>query len=445
MKLSFSLPPKSSSKSNPKRNPSSGTANFDNGTGNNANDAASKHFVSEFDASKPLSADPKARVIAPIPNEWRPHKKMKNMELPITEPNGHELQFEVETLSVNDDPDAKISYGLNLREKSESENRERLGNDERPRSRGVEDTLLQKFKDDLERLSDHRGLEEYEEMPVEGYGEALLTGYGWYPGRGIGKNAKEDVKIVEYTRSTDRHGLGFLANSKENSKEKDRKNSKEKEKRKEGDVGKEVRIVAGRDYVGLRGRILEKLSNGKLVLKLLSKNKGQDEEVVKVNAGEVAELGSKEEEKCLRRLNETKRKVGSDGKPRREEPRGYSTWLARNIRVRVISKDLKGGKLYLRKGEVMDVVGPYTCDISMDGNRELVQGVSQDFLETALPRRGGPVLVLSGKHKGVYGSLVEKDSDRETGVVKDSDTHALLNVGLEQIAEFTGDPNDLGY
>ncbi|TQD74684.1 hypothetical protein C1H46_039784 [Malus baccata] len=93
----------------------------------------------------------------------------------------------------------------------------------------------------------------------------------------------------------------------------------------------------------------------------------------------------------------------------------------------------------------MDVVGPYTCEISMDGSRELVQGVSQDFLETALPRRGGPVLVLCGKHKGVYGSLVEKDSDRETGVVKDSDTHALLNVGLEQIAEFTGDPNDLGY
>ncbi|KAM1394776.1 hypothetical protein PS2_030335 [Malus domestica] len=424
MKLSFSLPPKSSSKSNPKRNPSSATSTFNDGTGNHPNDAVSKHFVSEFDASKPFSADLKARVIAPIPNEWRPHKKMKNIELPITESGGHELQFEVETLSVTDDPDAKISYGLNLREKSELENREGLGNGDRPRLRGVEDTLLQKFKDDLERLSDHRGLEEFEEMPVEGYGEALLTGYGWYPGRGIGKNAKEDVKIVEYTRSTDRHGLGFLANS----KEKDRKNSKEKEKekRKDGDVGKEVRIVSGRDH-------------------LLSKSKQHDEEVVKVNADEVAELGSKEEEKCLRRLNETQRKMGSDSRPRREEPRGHSTWLARNIRVRVISKDLKGGKLYSRKGEVMDVVGPYTCDISMDGSRELVQGVSQDFLETALPRRGGPVLVLCGKHKGVYGSLVEKDSDRETGVVKDSDTHALLNVGLEQIAEFTGDPNDLGY
>ncbi|KAM1453074.1 hypothetical protein FF1_002839 [Malus domestica] len=49
------------------------------------------------------------------------------MKLPITEPNGHKLQFKVKTFSVNDEPDAKISYGINLREKKESKNRERLG------------------------------------------------------------------------------------------------------------------------------------------------------------------------------------------------------------------------------------------------------------------------------------------------------------------------------
>jgi G patch domain/KOW motif-containing protein len=206
-----------------------------------------------------------------------------------------------------------------------------------------------------------------------------------------------------------------------------------------------VRIVSGRDYVGLRGKIVEKLGNGKLVLKLSKRGKDEEQEEVKVNSNDVAELGSKEEEKCLKRLKEQEMKVGNSNKPSRQDQGGYSTWLARHIRVRVISKDLKGGKLYLKKGEVVDVVGPNTCDISMDGSREFIQGVSQNLLETALPRRGGPVLVLSGKHKGVFGSLVEKDSDRETGVVKDADTHVLLNVRLEQIAEFTGDPSYLGY
>ena len=63
-----------------------------------------------------------------------------------------------------------------------------------------------------------------------------------------------------------------------------------------------------------------------------------------MNSNDVAELGSKEEEKCLKRLKEQEMKVGSSNKPSRQDQRGYSTWLARHIRVRVISKDLKGGK-----------------------------------------------------------------------------------------------------
>ncbi|PRQ31671.1 putative G-patch domain-containing protein [Rosa chinensis] len=428
MKLSFSLPSKSSSKPNPIK-PSK---TFDDANARQNGDV-SKQFVKEFDASKPLTGGPKAPVIAPIENEWRPHKKMKNLELPITEPGGQDLKFEPESLSV--EPDSNISYGLNVRKASESENSGSGAGGERLRSGGVEETLLEKFKSDLERLSDHKGMEEYEGMPVEGYGAALLSGYGWYPGRGIGRNAKEDVKVVEYTKSTDRHGLGFHKNPKE---------KKEEIRKEKEEVAKEVRIVKGRDYVGCRGRVVERLGNGRLVLKLAKRGKDQEEVEVKVNVDDVVEVGSKEEDKW-RRLKEQEVKVGRSDKPRREDQRSYSSWLARHIRVRVISKELRGGKLYLKKGEIVDVVGPSTCDISMDGSREFIQGVSENLLETALPRRGGPVLVLSGKHKGVFGSLVEKDADRETGVVKDADTHVLLNVRLEQIAEFTGDPSYLGY
>ena len=122
-----------------------------------------------------------------------------------------------------------------------------------------------------------------------------------------------------------------------------------------------------------------------------------------------------------------------------------ASWLKSHIRVRIISKDLKGGRLYLKKGEVVDVVGPRTCDVSMDESRELIQGVSQDFLETALPRRGGPVLVLYGRHDGVFGNLVSKDLEQETAVVQDGNNHEYVNVRLDQIAEYIGDPTYLGY
>ncbi|KAF5725776.1 MOS2 putative isoform 1 [Tripterygium wilfordii] len=466
MKLSFSLPSKPSSKSTPKP---SQTFNDED----RQEDNSTKQFVTEFDPSKSLIDSKPHHVIPPKENEWKPFKRMKNLRnLPVIQSDGsRELQFETESLSV-DLGDGKVSYGLNLRQSTKtdasadeaSKTHESGGNDGgRPRT--VDNILLDKLKDDLERLPEHLGLEEFTDMPVEGFGAALLAGYGWREGRGIGKNTKEDVKVKQISKRTSKEGVGFVAPSHDKEKETER-DTKKKDKDKGGfNVGKDVRVIAGRD-VGSKGRILEKLSADLVVLRL-----SRSEEEVRVRVNDIADLGSKEEERCLRKLKEEKiensnresskhrgsekraskrsrehgnqKRGGEEVKIERRERGG--SWLTSHIRVRIISKDLNGGRLYLKKGEVVDVVGPYMCDITMDESKELVQGVDQEFLETALPRRGGHVLVLSGKHKGVYGSLVERDLDQETGVVRDADTHDLLNVHLEQIAEYIGDPSLLGY
>lgn len=312
--------------------------------------------------------------------------------------------------------------------------------------------MVKKLREDLDKLPEDRGFEEFDDVPVEGFGAALLKGYGWYEGRGIGRNHKEDVKIVEFDRRAGKEGLGFVAAPLSNV---DNGYAKDGHKNKEKDmggyfVGKDVRIVGGRE-MGLKGRILEVMGGGDyVVLKVFDSGK---EVEVKVRGRDVADLGSVEEERCLKKLKELKienRKKDSKrsrGDRREEKPvrKDRMSWLASNIRVRIISKEFKGGRLYLKKGKVVDVVGPTTCDISMDGSRELIQGVEQDLLETALPRSGGPVLVLYGKYKGVYGSLLEKDMEKETAVVQDADTRKPLRVLLEQIAEYTGDPSDIGY
>jgi G patch domain/KOW motif-containing protein len=399
-------------------------------------------YITQFDASetpKPTNQTTKTPIIPPIQNEWRPHKKMKNLEAPISSSAAAPaLTFEAAT-DAHPDPDStnNISYGLNLRPNSKSKSNTVDEDNERPRSNnnnnnGVENMLLQKLKDDLERLPEDRGLQEFDDVAVEGFGEALLAGYGWYKGRGIGKNAKEDVEVVQYNKRTDKHGLGFVTSTDDH----------HKAKRSWVSVGKEARVVAGRD-VGLKGRIvkvLESKENVNVVVLELSKS----QEKVQVSVEQIAELGSKEEEKCLNKLLK-------DSKRKREETTTSTSssssraWLKSHIRVKIISKEFKGGRLYLKKGEVVDVVGPKMCDVSMDESRELIQGVSQDFLETVLPRRGGPVLVLNGKHQGVFGNLVNKDLDQETAVVQDANTHDLLNVRLHQIAEYIGDPTYLGY
>ncbi|KAK4256127.1 hypothetical protein QN277_009035 [Acacia crassicarpa] len=471
MKLSFSVQSKSNSKSNPIR-PSKkfDAAATDTKDGN----SKAREYVTEFDASK-SSSDPNksTMVIPPIENEWnigRSHKRMKNLDLPITESNGTEVGFELDTSTVVE-PGSDMSYGLNLRQTKKNDGdgeKPATGsggdNHERSRPVSVDSVLLQKFKDDMKRLPDDRGFDEFEDVAVEGFGAALLAGYGWREGMGIGKNAKEDVKVVQYERRTAKEGLGFVSDHAHKRSSKEEVKKPKDYGRDSSFLGKIVRIVEGRN-AGLKGKIVE--VEDKWVILKLSKS----EEEVKVDLGDFVELGSTEEERFLRKLKELKiqhadedsdsRKKRSRDEGRRgrdqavvdvkrdsrkeEQAKKQVSWLTSHIRVRVISKSFKGGRLYLKKGQVLDVVGPTTCDISMDNSKEIIQGVSQDFLETSIPRRGGPVLVLYGKHKGVYGSLVERDLDKEMAVVRDADTHALVNVPLEQIAEFIGDPSILGY
>lgn len=454
--------------------------------GEKSSNADGVEYVTEFNASKTLTdngSKANGAAIPPMENEWRPAtKKMKNLELPIAESDGSGagggLQFEVgSSTSAADGVDSRMSYGLNLRQSA------KVGGGEEALAAelefvSTEDVLLQRCKYDLKRLPEDRGMEEFEDRPVEGFGAALLGGYGWKEGMGIGRNTKEDVKVMEIAKRGGKFGIGFVADhvpfpSAPNPNPNPNPNGTAKEKVRErvrvadsGDrggggggggqlrEGTDVRIIFGR-HEGLKGRVLKESSNGRLVVKL-----SRSEESVTVHAGDVAELGSKKEERCLKRLKELKirehvdrkaskrareeAKRGSGGGSSQSDTQSYVgqevSWLRSHIRVKIISKDLKDGRLYLKKGVVVDVVGPKVCDIAMDGGRELIQGVSQELLETALPRRGGPVVVLYGKHRGVYGKLMERDLDRETGVVEDADTLALINVRLEQIAEYIGEP-----
>ncbi|CAK9160327.1 unnamed protein product [Ilex paraguariensis] len=477
MKLSFSL----------SSNPSSLPQHLKRSqTLNNPKDqedltTTSKQYITEFDSLETLKIlESKKLIIPPKANEWRPCKKTKYLDLPAQSSGPDNLQFELDPTSSIDLTDSSISYGLNLRQ---SINNDAVAEPQRPEP--IESVMLQKLKDDLQRLPEDKGFDEFTDMPVEGFGKALLSGYGWYEGRGIGRNAKEDVKVVEYTRRTAKEGLGFVGevpqrDNKNTKQEREQRGNIGKEKDKSGFyVGQDVRVVGGKN-MGQKGRILGVMGGGDSIILKLSRN----EEEVMVRFRDLADLGSVDEQKCSRKLGEWKMreltdqrgkdKESSSGRGHKEKEDDWSkgrkkeskrsrdgrnrgnceeevsarnpvSWLTSHIRVRIISKELKGGRLYLKKGEIVDVVGRGMCDVSMDESNELIRGVGQEHLETALPRRGGPVLVLYGRHKGVYGTLVERNTENETGVVRDADTHELLNVHLEQIAEFIGDPSYIGY
>ncbi|CAL5408048.1 unnamed protein product [Camellia sinensis] len=209
-----------------------------------------------------------------------------------------------------------------------------------PQRSSVECVLLQKLKDDLQKLPDDQGLDEFAGTPVIGFGAALFARYGWRQGRGIGRKAGKDFSIKHCGCVRAREGLGFSS-----------------------------------------------CQQGYKIIK------------------------------------------------KQNRPTG---WLAIQIRVRLISKDFQVGQLYL-KGEVLCVSGPTTCDVFIGHDKDLIQGVEEDFLETLLPQLGGPVLVLVlyGEKKGIYGRLMERED--ETAIVQDDDSLTLFKVSLNQIAEYGGE------
>ncbi|KAM7263774.1 hypothetical protein ACFE04_001457 [Oxalis oulophora] len=404
MKLSFSLQSKSSTSSS-KPNPKPQKFEDDDVT---TTATAAAEFVTEFDSTKP-SRPPAAAIIPPIPNEWRPAKRMKNLETLTSDGTRGELEFESETINTTDHADDNMSYGLNIRKGANSDKKGSSIRVMETSSSSLETVMLQKLKRDLDRLPEDRGMDEFVDRPVEGFGAALLAGYGWTEGKGIGKNAKEDMKVVEVKKHNFKEGLGYSSANSRKSNVSSKQDDKPDNKR-------------SRD-------------NDEAV-----QQKSDKEEYVSRRNRDTKEEGHRKSDK----ETGSKRKSGAREVGDRKSDYGRLSWLRSHIRVRIISKDFKRGRFYLKKAEVLDVIDPTTCDICIDETKEIIQSVDQEYLETALPKRGGPVLVLSGKHKGVFGSLVEKDLDRETGVVRDADSHSLLSVKLDHIAEYVGDPSVLG-
>lgn len=280
--------------------------------------------------------------ISPIPNTWRPDLNSNSA-----------FQFQPDNnASIDKSSDTFLGSGLNLR-------------DPKLPKTSIADLELRKLRDDLNKLPDHMGINEFEDMPVQGYGEAILQGYGWRKGRGIGRSVVQDVKVMEVKTNIGRAGLGFIRGLEQN---------------------------------------FDQLAEAK---KLRNELAGL----------EVKEKNTKHDIKSV-------------------------SWLRNHIRVRIISKLLKGGRLFSRTGVVLDVIGPETCDVMIDETDELVQGVKQDMLEVVLPKCGDLVVDLKS---GDFGRLVELDLDKGTGVICHVDSHQLLSVMVHQIAEFTGDLTDICY
>ncbi|CAI5984857.1 unnamed protein product [Closterium sp. NIES-64] len=293
------------------------------------------------------------KIISPLEDTWKPEKRMKSVNPEMEEiMGGPENKFDMGTAGSlpggeekvkgdgADEASGGVRYGLTVRSAPERF-------DERDK-RPIMDPETQKLQEDLDRLPDESNLDDYESMPVEDFGVALLTGMGWQKGKPIGRNAKGLAEPVEFVPRQGRLGLGatpkLLENNKKLIKPGETRGPKpdlvasvgpdgkvrhvkpisEKlvERVRPGPAkGKVMRIVEGR-HEGLTGEVMEvvELGEGKGVqvrLVLVS-----SEEVIVVKGKEVVDMGSWEEEQAMKRIRETKTGSGMEEGTEKEVLKG---------------------------------------------------------------------------------------------------------------------------
>ncbi len=115
----------------------------------------------------------------------------------------------------------------------------------------------------------------------------------------------------------------------------------------------------------------------------------------------------------------------------------HLNWLIPNIRVRLISKKIPA--YYLQKGVVQDVTRTSQSSpkaVLLMDNGQVIDKVPERYLETALPKTGGNVIVLEGKHHWKKGRLLERSNDGGYGVIQFTEDLEVVNISLDSIAEW---------
>ena len=93
---------------------------------------------------------------------------------------------------------------------------------------------------------------------------------------------------------------------------------------------------------------------------------------------------------------------------------------------------------------MVDVGGAESLSVRMDGevgngmDGRLVEGVSTSAVETALPKPGGAVLCVRGKHANRRGRLLERNAKEGVAAVQLNETFDIIKIDFDDVAEWVG-------
>uniref|UniRef100_A0A3B4A833 G-patch domain and KOW motifs-containing protein n=1 Tax=Periophthalmus magnuspinnatus TaxID=409849 RepID=A0A3B4A833_9GOBI len=331
---------------------------------------------------------------------------------------------------------------------------------------------------------------DYESVPVEAYGLAMLKGMGWKKDEGIGRTFKQDVKPIEHQLRPKGLGLGAdrsaIKDLEPNKRKRPPKPGEERDKEEELVMGPggcvQVQSGAHKELYGKiegvdadNARVMVKLAIGgktvtisqyavKLVERKEYEKYGKDlsrlskahkekerekdrERQKREERSHTDEVKHKSSEKHSGK-EERKRKHQDSSQDREREkapkkepkrPSAPLSWLQRDLKVRFIDKTFKGGKYYNSKMRIEDVLTPSTCVCRTEEGR-LLDDIKQDMLETIIPKsENDAVMVVLGEHRGQVGRILQRDKSKCKAMVQlDRYEEKVFTLDYDIICHYVG-------
>ncbi|KAK9830438.1 hypothetical protein WJX72_011748 [[Myrmecia] bisecta] len=138
----------------------------------------------------------------------------------------------------------------------------------------------------------------------------------------------------------------------------------------------------------------------------------------------------------------SKRQRSASEEEPEDVPQGPA-WLMPHIMVKVVDKKLQGGRLYLKKLEIVDVHQPTVCTLYRADTNESFDHVRQSQLETVVPKaEGARVMVVAGEFKGHRAKLVKRSSQSAAAAVQLLSDFTIQKVSFDDISEYVGDAGE---
>ncbi|KAL8181809.1 UNVERIFIED_CONTAM: hypothetical protein K2H54_030061 [Gekko kuhli] len=306
---------------------------------------------------------------------------------------------------------------------------------------------------------------DYEEVPVEAYGIAMLKGMGWKAGEGIGRTFKQDEVVPqrplkpgeEQSKSKD-EPLGLVAGGAVFLEAGPHKELYGKIEGTDADnarimvklaIGSKIGTVSQHGVRLVTQKEYDKFSKDLSRLSKAHKGKEAEQRNGSQHDPESGVAPDRKEERSKKRKHppEAERdecsgkhsKTGISSHSSSNEPH----WLRRDLRVRFVDKLYKGGKYYNTKMVIEDVLKLDICVCRTEEGR-LLDGIQESMLETVIPRGDSDwVMAVLGEHAGQVGRILRRNKDQSCVLVQmQRDEDRLLTLDYDAVCHYLGGSED---